>query len=87
LIDLSFELSIPAHELAERLPYREFVMYEQYAIKRMLPMRRLEMYLAQIPYINSLIAGGKKELDDFLFDFSEQEVDLHEFFEFNPKGK
>jgi hypothetical protein len=85
-------LGIPAHELAQRLPYREFALYEQYAIKHMLPNRRNSMHLAQIAFWVNKVAGGDADFEDFLFKYQDPEsvVDMQEVYEmydFKPRGK
>ena len=67
----------------------EFREMQQYAAKRMLPRRRIELYLAQLALVTARGAGAKEvTLDDFLFDPSEpEEVDAAAFFGFNPRQK
>jgi hypothetical protein len=72
----------------------EFQAWQVYAARRMLPQRRMEMYLAQIAMLIAATMGGVKnaELSDYLFDPAEPE---HEptaeeeaaFFEFKPRAK
>jgi hypothetical protein len=86
-MELSFNLNIPAHELAERLPYNEFVLYDLFAQKRMLPTVRHEMHLAQMALQINRLAGGDAEFRDFLFQPKEEIEELKEFFEFKPRAK
>lgn len=65
---------------------REFWQWGQYAGKRMLPTRRVEMYLAQIALVIARTMGNAKDakLSDFMFDAPEEESDP---FGFDPQGK
>ena len=89
MLDLSFELGLPAHELAHRLPQRELVLYQAYAAQRLLPARRIELQLAQLALILARGNGSRHvELSDFLFGEPEQVIDepnAAEFFGFNPQ--
>lgn len=86
---------MPAHELAQRLPEREFVLYQHYAAKRMLPWRRIQLQLARLSMIVAAANGAKNiELSDFLFDpledapqltAEEQAESAREFFGFAPR--
>ena len=93
MIDLSFELGVPAHELAHRLPERDYWLYHQYALKRSLPSRRRELYLAQISLVFAKVTGNTDSvLSDFLFDPVEEIViddpeDAKGYFGFNPRIK
>lgn len=61
-MDLAIELGAGSvHQLMQRMPADELAGWWQYAQKRLLPSRRIELYLAQLAQIQ---AGGK--LDDFL---------------------
>lgn len=61
---------MPAAALARTLTEREFREWNQYAARRMLPTRRLEMYLAQIAFLIARTMGNASEMTmtDFLFD-------------------
>ncbi|GGI16450.1 phage tail assembly protein T [Oxalicibacterium faecigallinarum] len=83
---------MPAHQLAAILPEREFVLYQAYAVKRMLPQRRQEMYLAQICSVLAQVHSNTDvSVMDFLFDpveeieLDEDEVLAH--FDFKPRNK
>jgi hypothetical protein len=81
---------MPAHQLAASLPSRELALYQQYAIKRMLPGRRMEMHMAQICSVLAQVNGNKDVgTMDFLFDPEDDSIpDLEatkEFFGFNPR--
>jgi hypothetical protein len=48
---------------------REFGDWQRYAGTRMLPLRRIELYLAQIAYWIAATSGAKDStLQDFMFD-------------------
>lgn len=92
MIDLSFELGIPAHELAERLPESEFVLYQIYAGKRMLPTRRMEMHLAQLTRVLANVHGNEMSTADYLFDVRDETVqataeEAKAYFGFAPRKK
>ena len=59
-----------AGALARALPEREFVDWQRYAARRMLPTRRMEVHLAQISALIAQTMGGSKDskMSDFLFD-------------------
>lgn len=74
----------------------EFQAWQIYAARRMLPQRRMELYMAQIAMqVAMLIAthrGERKDfsLADFLFDPAEPEAEPTaeeeaEFFDFRPR--
>lgn len=64
-MDLSLALGRPIGDM----PEREFVRWQRYARRRMLPQRRIELYLAQIALLIARTMGGSDaDLSDFLFD-------------------
>ena len=67
------------HELAARLPHRDFVLLRHYAAHRALPQRRLELYGAQSAWA-ALRAAGAKDIQqtDFLLDPPPQEPETEE---------
>ena len=62
-MDLALELHMTVAELKQSMTEGEFVLWQHYARKKMLPARRLEMYLAQVAQVT---AGGS--LRDFILD-------------------
>lgn len=62
-MDLALELGVSVAVLKATMDESEFVMWKHYADKKMLPSRRIEVYLAQVAQVT---AGGK--LSDFLMD-------------------
>ena len=87
---------MPVGALARAMPEREFVAWQQYAASRMLPGRRVELYLAQIALLIASANGASgKSLSDFMFDppADEPEDDgdnfeaAVEFFGFKPRAK
>lgn len=70
MLDLSFELGLPAHLLAQVLPEREYQRYLAYAKTRGLPSRRVELMLAQLTAIvvNAAYRDSKATAEDFLLD-------------------
>lgn len=77
----------------------EFSEWQTYAARRMLPQRRLELYLAQIAMMIAVYSGGVKnaKLSDYMFDPSPSssddqtnEASVEEaiaFFGFSPRNK
>lgn len=62
-MDLALELHMTVEQLKASMTEGEFVMWQHYARKKMLPARRHELYMAQVAQVT---AGGR--LDAFLFD-------------------
>lgn len=77
------------------LPESEFKDWQRYAARRMLPGRRVEMYLAQIALQVALMRGVQNvDLSDFMFDpidaDGEDEPTAEEeaaFFDFKPRKR
>lgn len=81
------------------MPEWQFKQWQHYAARRMLPQRRLELYLAQIALWSAKAAGvANPSLTDFLFDPPDgaDEVDAEgevspevaaSFFGFTPRPK
>ena len=79
-------------ESIARMPEAEFLSWGQFAARRLLPWRRIELMLAQLTMYVAVTMGGAKncKISDFLFD-----VDGHEeptadeelaYFGFQPRG-
>ena len=67
--DLALHLGMTAGQLSRSLTVREFGDWQRYAGTRMLPLRRIELYLAQIAYWIAGTGGAKDaSLQDFMFD-------------------
>ena len=80
-MDLALEMGMTAAGLSRAMTERELMQWQSYAARRMLPMRRLELYLAQIALVVVKAAGGAKNatLSDFMFDeapAADQDEDL-----------
>lgn len=94
-MDLSLHLGTPVEALARAMTEREFKRWQRYAEKKMLPMRRVEMLLAQLAMFMDRMNGAKNNtLQDYLFDpvAGDDEVgdDLEsavEYFDFKPKAR
>lgn len=90
-MDLALAFGQPVETLARALPEGEFQDWQHYAAKRMLPMRRLELYLAQIAQKVVQSTGASAALSDFLFDPVEPSTveptaeEEAAFFDFNPR--
>ena len=59
-MDLALEMGMTAAGLSRAMTERELMQWQSYAARRMLPMRRLELYLAQIALVVVKAAGGAK---------------------------
>lgn len=78
------------------MPEWQFQQWQHYAARKMLPSRRLELYLAQIASVLAQVNGAKNaQLTDFLFDPPEPEAIVgpadpaaaEKFFGFAPRPK
>jgi hypothetical protein len=69
-MDLALHLGMTAGGLKATMTEREFVAWQVYAGRRMLPWRRVELALAQVAQLIAQTMGGVKgsKLADFLFD-------------------
>jgi hypothetical protein len=69
-MDLALQIGMTADGLKRAMTEREFRQWVRYAGRRMLPQRRIEMYLAQIAQVIVRTMGGRPaaELAEFLFD-------------------
>ena len=92
-MDLALHLGMTAGELEQKMSAVEFSLWQRYANRRMLPWRRMEMYLAQVAHAVSGMAGGDSTLSDFLFDPPEDVAvdgdaanDAVAFFSFAPRA-
>lgn len=94
-MDLALALGLPGHHaLARRMTEGEFVEWQEYASKRMLPQRRIELYLAQIAYYVARLGGASQRgIEDYLFDPADGAAaeptveDEIAFFGFNPRPR
>ena len=90
-MDLALHLGRTVDELEREMTGVEFVLWQRYASRRMLPWRRMELYLAQVAHTISVVMGGnaQSKLSDFLFDSLDAEdgadEDPVEFFAFAPR--
>jgi hypothetical protein len=69
-MDLALEFGIDVETLKRTMSERSVRRWNRYALRKLLPQRRLEMYLAQIALVIRTTCGdGKKRytLSDFLF--------------------
>jgi hypothetical protein len=78
-MDLALEFGVPIERLKRNITEREVRQWMHYASRRMLPQRRIELYLAQVAWQVSRVrdavlqsAGARSvqpsSLSDFLFD-------------------
>lgn len=75
-MDLALELGRTVEELSESMTERELRLWARYSRQKMLPARRLEVYLAQIALRVAWSAGADNlSLDDMLFDGRRRPVD------------
>lgn len=93
-MDLALHLGSPAGVLARTMTEAEFGDWQSYASTRMLPWRRVEMYLAQIALLIARTMGGHEgnDIRAFMFDAADepqesaedQAAAAREFFGFSP---
>ena len=81
-MDLALELGQTVATLKATMLEREFRAWEIYASRKMLPTRRIEVYLAQVA---QAMAGGK--LADYLLDQPVEDQPLIDEIGFNPIKK
>lgn len=69
-MDLALEMGMTADGLLRSMSARELEAWRAYSARKMLPQRRIEIYLAQIAMWVAKAFGGAKDatLDDFMFD-------------------
>jgi len=90
-MDLALHLGKTVDELEREMTGVEFSLWQRYASRRMLPWRRMELYLAQVAHVVSRVMGGndQSKLSDFLFDPPDtadgEEDDPVAFFGFAPR--
>ncbi len=83
-MDLALHLGMTEAALTRSMTELELQGWADYSRRRMLPMRRIEMHLAQIAQQIAAYMGGVKspKLSDFLFDQSpsemQQDADLND---------
>ena len=80
-MDLALEFGLPVGVLSRLLTERELRAWRRYAERKMLPSRRVEIYLAHIArYIAITMGGSKAPLTAFLLDRpSGDEIPPNEF--------
>lgn len=73
-MDLALHLGFTVEGLKRAMTERELVAWATYAGQRMLPWRRIELYLAQVSmYIAATMGGAKNpSIDQFMFDARQQ---------------
>ena len=90
-MDLALALGMTVQTLEQEMSAVEFGLWQRYAAERMLPWRRMELYLAQVAQIIARTVGGNKEamLSDFVFDSmgEEPEENAAAAFGFSPRKK
>jgi hypothetical protein len=85
-MDLALHLGGTVEELDQKMSVVEFILWQKYAAARMLPWRRMELYLAQLAQIMAATMGGatRARLSDYLFDPEEETEDPGVAFGFAP---
>jgi hypothetical protein len=92
-MDLALELGQPIEVLARTMTEREFRLWALYAKRKLLPTRRMEVYLAQVAQVIAAAMGGAKQvsISDYLIRMDYQEpaevIDIEEVrkaFGYNP---
>jgi hypothetical protein len=67
-MDLALHLGMTTAGLARSMSERELRDFQRYDARRGLPLRRIELYLAQIAmYVVQMASGKQQRLDDFIF--------------------
>lgn len=94
-MELALEIGVPFESLAGQMTEREFLGWQHYARTKMLPTRRMELYLAQIAYWVARTMGGVKDrtVSDYILSATtDEEVDQGDdlesavkVFQFDPK--
>lgn len=76
-MDLALNLGMTVAQIENEMTAVELDLWQRHAARFALPMRRMELYLAQIAMKISQVMGGNIEaqLSDFMFDPSEDEVE------------
>ena len=94
-MDLALALGKTVGELEREMTGVEFNLWQRYAARRALPVRRAELYAAQIAMKIVQVMGSNTEveLSDFLFDPVEEDTgpvdnadDAAAFFGFAPRN-
>jgi hypothetical protein len=69
-MDMALHLGMTEAGLRHAMTEQELQRWGWYAERRMLPMRRIELLLAQVSLVVAKAMGGVKDasLEDFLFD-------------------
>ncbi len=67
-MDLALELGTTVESLSQTMTERELGQWQRYAEKKLLPMRRLEYYLARLSAAVVSAVGGNASVRDFLLD-------------------
>ena len=99
-MDMACELGMPVGVLSRVMPLHELHAWHAYAQRRLLPSRRVEIYLAQIALLIAKTMGGARDakLSDFLIQppperrpvivVDEKQVErLIEAFAFKPRKR
>lgn len=94
---LALEFGMPVGMMTKVMTEPEFAQWSRFARRRMLPLQRLEIYLAQIAMMIARTMGGATDakLSDFMIQtLTDQEVQeeedleaLKEAFGFNPRPR
>lgn len=98
-MELALNFGMPAESLARAMTEREFIRWQHFAARRLLPLRRIELGLAQIAQLIDRTMGGAPPeftLKDYLFsehedddpinDPDDAEEAMIDAFGFKPRG-
>jgi hypothetical protein len=97
-MDLALELGMSSEVLARTMTERELRRWVRYVQRKLLPTRRLEVYLAQIAQMIAITMGGAKDakISDYLIEIEAADAvsvddidveDVREAFDFNPRNR
>lgn len=97
-MELALNLGMTSETMLRAMSEREFVSWQRYADAHMLPLKRIEVYLAQIALMivkTMSSSAGRLTLDDFLLKRQVEESNegkdrvqvAREAFGFKPRAK
>lgn len=78
-------------QLMRTVTESEFLRWQQYAARHLLPARRADLYLARLTLVVARAAGNDHRLEDYLISPPDEEpagdVDLHKELGFAPRNR
>lgn len=94
-MELALHMGMPVETLTRSMTELELHQWAQFAARKSMPLRRIEIYLAQIAHLVAVTMGGSKaKLEDFMLKVPEDKPDnvirmedVRKAFGFNPRKK